>query len=183
MKRCLFCIGVFVPFLCMTFLGCDLVGQLAPLPAFTQAVAHIEPLGDNELTGIAVFTDLDDTISLLIEVEGLAASLYAVHIHEAGDCSVTDGSSAGGHWNPTDVAHGRWGENEFHLGDLGNIEVEADGIGFFELETDLWEIGTGSDIDIVGKSIIVHAGADDFTSQPSGNAGARIGCGVIEMAE
>ena len=183
MKNCFVCIGVFLTFLCMTFLGCDFVDQLATLPAFTQAGAHIEPLGDNELTGIAVFTDLDDSISLLVEVEGLAPGLYAVHIHENGDCSAADGSSAGGHWNPTNTSHGRWGEGEFHLGDLGNIEVETDGIGFLELETDLWEMGSGSDIDVVGKSIIVHAGADDFTSQPSGNAGARIGCGVVEMEQ
>lgn len=183
MKSSLVRIVVLVTFLCITFLSCDFIDQLAMLPSFTHAVAHIEPLGDNELTGTAVFTDLGDSISLLIEVEGLAPGLYAVHIHETGDCSAPDGSSAGGHWNPTNTSHGRWGEGEFHLGDLGNIEVETDGIGFLELETDLWEMGTGSELDIVGRGIIVHAGADDFTSQPSGNAGARIGCGAIEIAE
>ena len=83
-----------------------------------------------------------------------------------------------GHWNPTDVEHGKWGEGEFHLGDIGNITVGEDGTGRITLTTDLWEIGTGSDIDVVGKSIIIHADADDFVSQPSGAAGARIGCGV-----
>ena len=92
-------------------------------------------------------------------------------------------TSAGGHWNPTGVAHGKWGEGEFHLGDIGNIAVGEDGTGSITLTTDLWEIGTGSDVDIVGKGIIVHAGADDFTSQPSGAAGARIGCGVIVLSE
>ncbi|MDE0087277.1 MAG: superoxide dismutase family protein, partial [Candidatus Poribacteria bacterium] len=80
-------------------------------------------------------------------------------------------------------AHGKWGEGEFHLGDIGNKTVGDDGTGTIELSTELWEIGTGSIIDVVGKSIIVHADADDFVSQPSGNAGARIGCGVIELAE
>ena len=67
-------------------------------------------------------------------------------------------------------------QTSIHLGDIGNIAVGEDGTGRMTLTTDLWEIGTGSDIDVVGKGIIVHAGADDFTSQPSGNAGARIGC-------
>lgn len=91
--------------------------------------------------------------------------------------------SAGGHWNPTNTAHGKWGDGEFHLGDIGNITVGKDGTGVIELTTDLWEIGTGSDRDVVGKAIILHAGADDFTSQPSGAAGARIGCGAILLPE
>ena len=91
--------------------------------------------------------------------------------------------SAGGHWNPTNTAHGKWGEGEFHLGDIGNITVGEDDTGTIELTTDLWEMDTGSDRDVVGKSIILHAGADDFTSQPSGNAGPRIGCGVIGLAD
>ena len=94
-----------------------------------------------------------------------------------------DGTSAGGHWNPTNVAHGAWGEGEFHLGDIGNMTVAENGTGRIALTTDLWEMGTGSDVDIVGRSVIVHADPDDFTSQPTGNAGGRIGCGVIEMAE
>jgi Cu-Zn family superoxide dismutase len=108
---------------------------------------------------------------------------HAVHIHETGDCSAEDGSSAGGHWNPTGEEHGKWGEHPFHLGDIGNIEVGEDGTGSITLSTDLWSIGDSSDHDVVGKSIVVHAGADDFKSQPSGAAGERIGCGVIELKE
>ena len=84
--------------------------------------------------------------------------VHAVHIHESGDCSSPDGKSAGGHWNPTDVPHGKWGEGEFHLGDIGNMTVGEDGTGKIELTTDQWEMGTGSIRDIVGKGIIVHAG-------------------------
>ena len=167
-------------------MGCERARQqvdvLSTTPA-KQASAMIGSLGDSGVTGMAVFTQNGDQITLMAEIQGATPGLHAIHIHANGDCSAPDGTSAGGHWNPTDVAHGKWGEGEFHLGDIGNITVGADGTGSITLTTDLWEIGTGSDIDVVGKGMIVHAGADDFTSQPSGAAGARIGCGVIVLAE
>lgn len=152
-------------------------------PSAKQAIATIGPTSNSSVTGMAVFTQNGDQITLAIEIQNASPGIHGVHIHENGDCSAPDGTSAGGHWNPTGVAHGKWGEGEFHLGDIGNITVGEDGTGSIELTTDLWEIGTGSDVDVVGKGIIVHAGADDFTSQPSGAAGARIGCGVIVLAE
>ncbi|RKU36698.1 hypothetical protein C6496_12290 [Candidatus Poribacteria bacterium] len=152
-------------------------------PSAKQAIAPIAPASDSNVTGMATFTQNGDQITVLIDIQNATPGLHGVHIHESGDCSAPDGTSAGGHWNPTDVDHGEWGVGEFHLGDLGNITVGEDGIGSFELTTDLWEIGTGSDVDVVGKGIIVHADADDFISQPSGNAGARIGCGVIMLVE
>jgi Cu-Zn family superoxide dismutase len=75
--------------------------------------------------------------------------------------------------------HGKWGADHFHLGDLGNIDVNEDGFGSLTLTTDLWSLGTGGDDDIVGLGIIVHASEDDFTTQPTGAAGGRIGCGVV----
>ena len=152
-------------------------------PTAKQAIATIGPASDSNVTGMAIFTQNGDQITLTIQIQNASPGVHAVHIHESGDCSAPDGTSAGGHWNPTGVAHGKWREGEFHLGDIGNITVGEDGTGSIELTTDLWEIGTGSDVDIVGRGIIVHAGADDFTSQPSGNAGARIGCGAIALAE
>ena len=167
-------------------MGCERARQQADVlttaPA-KQANAMIGSLGDSGVTGMAIFTQNGDQITFMAEIQGATPGLHAIHIHANGDCSAPDGKSAGGHWNPTDVAHGKWGEGEFHLGDIGNITVGADGTGHITLTTDLWEIGTGSDIDVVGKGIIVHADADDFVSQPSGAAGARIGCGVIELVE
>ena len=167
-------------------MGCERVrqqaGVLTTAPA-KQAHAMIDALGDSGVTGMAVFTQNGDEITLTIEIQGASPGLHGVHIHANGDCSAPDGTSAGGHWNPTGVAHGKWGEGEFHLGDIGNISVGADGTGSITLTTDLWDIGTGSDVDVVGKGIIVHADADDFVSQPSGAAGARIGCGVIVLVE
>ena len=149
----------------------------------SQATAIINETNESGLTGKAVFTQDGDNIKFVISLANASPSEHAVHIHETGDCSAPDGKSAGGHWNPTGVAHGKWGEGEFHLGDIGNMTVDDQGMGKLELTTNLWEMNTGSDIDFVGKAIIVHAGADDFVSQPSGNAGPRIGCGVIEFGQ
>lgn len=147
------------------------------------ALATIGETNESGVAGKAVFTQIGDNIKLVVSLANASAGEHAVHIHATGDCSAPDGTSAGGHWNPTGVAHGKWGEGEFHLGDIGNMTVDEQGMGKIELTTNLWEMNTGSDIDIVGKAIIVHAGADDFVSQPSGNAGARIGCGVIELGQ
>ncbi len=166
-------------------MGCEKAQQAGVLTPTTpiQANAMIGSSNESGVSGMAVFTQDDDQITLIVEIQGATPGLHAVHIHANGDCSAPDGSSAGGHWNPTGVAHGKWGDDEFHLGDIGNITVAEDGTGSITLTTDLWEIGTGSDIDVVGKGIIVHADADDFTSQPSGAAGMRIGCGVIVLSE
>lgn len=175
-------LSLFVVSLMLT--GCEVIEKTG-IPTITsnQAIAVINSASGSEVTGIATFTQIGQTVMLHIEIQNVETGQHAVHIHENGDCSSPDGKSAGGHWNPTNVAHGKWGEGEFHLGDIGNIDVGEDGTGTIELSTDLWEIGTGSIQDVVGKGIIVHADADDFTSQPSGNAGARIGCGVIELVE
>ena len=165
------------------WMGCDVTQEIViPSTPSKQAIAILGPASGSDLTGMAIFTQNGDTITLTVEIQNVSPGLHAVHIHERGDCSSPDGTSAGGHWNPTNVAHGKWGEGEFHLGDIGNINVGEDGTGKIELTTDLWEMGTGSDFDVVGKGMIVHADADDFISQPSGAAGARIGCGVIMLA-
>ena len=181
MIQLLLLIGIF-----LSLIGCDRTRQQAGILSVTsakQAVATIDSRSDSSVTGMAIFTQNGDQVTFTVEIQNATPGLHAVHIHEYGDCSAPDGKSAGGHWNPTDVGHGKWGVGEYHLGDIGNITVGEDGTGSYELTTDLWEIGTGSDIDVVGKGIIVHADADDFISQPSGNAGARIGCGVIVLAE
>jgi Cu-Zn family superoxide dismutase len=152
--------------------------------AIAFARATIEARSDSAVEGEAGFTQYDDgTIRLRLEIENASPGTHAAHLHETGDCSAPDATSAGGHWNPTAAAHGAWGAAAFHLGDLGNVEVGEDGTGSLELSTDLWSLGTGEADDIVGRAVIVHAGADDFTTQPTGGAGGRIGCGVIEAAE
>ncbi len=190
MKKRLVAFGIKASFLMLlvcasiAWVGCDLIRGIgiSSKPS-RQAIATIGSASGSDLTGTAIFTQGGDTTTLTVEIQNVSPGVHAVHIHEKGDCSSPDGTSAGGHWNPTNVPHGKWGEGEFHLGDIGNVTVGADGTGKIELTTNLWEMGTGSDLDIVGRGIIVHAGVDDFTSQPSGAAGARIGCGAIQLAK
>lgn len=167
---------------CFALAGCDSANDEN---LQMEAVATIQPTeaSGSSVTGEAVFTQIGDRIMLTVNIQDASPGLHGVHIHATGDCSAPDGTSAGGHWNPTGEDHGRWGVDPFHLGDLGNMPVGSDGTGYIERTTDLWEIDTGSNIDVIGKAIIVHAGEDDFTSQPSGAAGARIGCGEIELVE
>ncbi|TMM31997.1 superoxide dismutase family protein [Polaribacter aestuariivivens] len=144
------------------------------------AKATIEAKSGSNVSGTVTFTEVNGTVTMKAELSGLSEGNHAIHIHAIGDCSAPDGTSAGGHWNPTDKNHGKWMQEPFHIGDIGNLVVGADGKGTIERETDLWSVG-GEDANknVVGHAIIIHEGPDDFSSQPSGAAGPRIGCGEI----
>jgi superoxide dismutase, Cu-Zn family len=145
-----------------------------------RASAEIEARsGNTTLSGTASFTEVRGEAVITLEVEGAPPGEHGAHIHEIGDCSAADAMSAGEHWNPDDHAHGDPGATS-HLGDLGNLSVDADGTGRLTLRSETWTVGDGGDHDVVGKAIVIHANEDDLTSQPSGNSGGRIGCGVIE---
>lgn len=127
--------------------------------------------------GTARFSESNNQVTLKLDVKNLTPGIHAVHIHEKGDCSSADGTSAGGHWNPTSHNHGKWGSHTFHMGDIGNLTADNDGNAKLTFSTDKWCIGcTDSEKNIIGKAIIIHAGEDDFTTQPTGNAGGRVGC-------
>ena len=147
-----------------------------------KVTVTMNPNNDSNLAGEVVFTEEDGEVTMTALITGLQEGEHAIHLHEFGDCSMEDGSSAGGHWNPTDEPHGKWGDEEgYHKGDIGNFTTDSNGNGTITMTTDEWCIGCGDEEkDILGKSIIVHDGVDDFTSQPAGNAGDRLGCGVIE---
>jgi len=113
-------------------------------------------------------------------ISGLTEGTHAIHIHEKADCSSPDGKSTGGHWNPTFQPHGAWGSEGYHRGDIGNFEADNEGNGEVTFATDQWCLGCDDETkNIIGKAIIVHQGADDLTSQPSGAAGSRISCAGI----
>lgn len=132
-------------------------------------------------TGNIVFTQEGGIVTMIGVLSGLSPGEHAIHIHDKADCSSNDGKSSGGHWNPTAHKHGKWGDaNGYHKGDIGNFTANSDGRGTITKITDEWCIGCGDATkDILGKAIIVHQGVDDFTSQPSGAAGARVSCGGI----
>jgi Cu-Zn family superoxide dismutase len=145
-----------------------------------RAIAKIEAKSGSTVSGTVTFTEKDGIVTMKAALAGLSEGNHAIHIHAIGDCSATDGKSAGGHWNPTNENHGKWMEAPFHIGDIGNLVVGADGTGTIERETNLWSIGgKEANKNVVGHAIIIHEGPDDFSSQPSGAAGPRVGCGEI----
>ena len=146
-----------------------------------EIIVQLEPKSGSKSIGKLIFKEVDGVVSLEAKFQGLTAGMHAIHIHEKADCSSVDGKSTGGHWNPTFTNHGKWGnEGGYHKGDIGNFEVDESGYGKRIMETTEWCIGCEDDTkNILGKAIIVHQGTDDFTSQPSGAAGARIICGGI----
>ena len=137
---------------------------------------------DTSVTGSIKF-DADSSgkvvMNLDITVPAKAGKSVAVHLHEHGNCGDT-AMLAHGHWNPTNVQHGKWGSAAFHSGDIGNIKLDSKGNGKLSLTTDLWTLGGDASKSILGKAVIVHGGMDDYKTQPTGNAGNRIGCGVIQ---
>jgi len=142
------------------------------------AHATIEARSGSSLTGHATFTEVAGGTLVEIEVANTPPGWHAVHVHETGDCSAPDGTSAGGHFNPENHPHGSPHHPEHHAGDLGNMWVDANGRGHHViLMPDLTVRAGANSVD--GRAIIVHASIDDLTTQPTGNAGGRIGCGVI----
>jgi len=146
-----------------------------------SAVCILYPTEGNETSGIVKFTQTSEGIKIVADVNGLTPGKHGFHIHELGDCSSPDGKSAGGHFNPTNKKHGSPDAEERHVGDLGNLVADDNGRAHYErLDKVISLNGPNS---IFGRGIIVHAGEDDLTSQPTGNAGARLACGVIGLAK
>ena len=143
----------------------------------------LEPKSDSNVSGTVTFTEENGLVTMVAEMEGLTEGAHAIHIHEKADCSSPDGKSTGGHWNPTAQPHGQWGAEEgYHKGDIGNFTADASGKGSITFATDQWCIGCGDETkDILGKAVIVHAGTDDYVTQPTGDAGGRVSCaGIIQ---
>lgn len=145
------------------------------------ANADLATTADGKEMGKAKFFQLKDgKIKMVLDVNfpQRADSTVAVHFHEHGDCG-NMGENAHGHWNPTNENHGKWGSEASHAGDIGNIQLDSKGHGTISITTDRWNINDKDDASILGRGIIVHGGTDDYTTQPTGNSGPRIGCGVI----
>jgi Cu-Zn family superoxide dismutase len=165
-----------------TMADTDTSGGAMMMAAGKTAEATIASASGSGLTGKATFTQTGSAVKMVLTVEKATPGSHAVHLHQNGDCSKPDATSAGPHWNPTKNPHGKRGEGQHHAGDMPNMEVGQDGKGRLEVTVNEWKIG-GSDTtaNVINKAIIVHAKADDYKSQPAGNAGDRIGCGVVTM--
>jgi Cu-Zn family superoxide dismutase len=147
----------------------------------TRAIAVLHPTKGNKAHGVVTFTQMDGYIQVIGEVKGLTPGKHGFHVHEFGDCSSPDAMSAGGHFNPDKEPHGGPHSEKRHVGDLGNIVADESGTATINFKDKLLALhGPHS---IIGRSLIVHVKADDLTSQPVGNAGARAACAVIGIAK
>jgi len=145
------------------------------------ASAKLAATADSKDMGTARFYKLDDgkiRMDLEINYASRADSTVAVHFHEHGDCG-NMGENAHGHWNPSKENHGKWDSAASHAGDIGNIQLDSKGHGTVSVTTDRWTVDGDEIKTIIGRGIIVHGGTDDYKTQPTGNSGPRVGCGVI----
>jgi Cu-Zn family superoxide dismutase len=157
-----------------------LAGCAMPRHAAPAATATLAPTVGNTTSGTVRFMQADGRVRAMGEIRGLApGSEHGFHVHEKGDCSSGDGMSAGGHFNPDGQPHGRAGPAPHHAGDLPSLRADAAGVARFRWESDAIHLGGGTGRDIVGRALIVHRDPDDYTTQPTGNSGPRLACGVI----
>lgn len=144
-----------------------------------RASAQLQPTRGHAVTGEVFFTRLGDRVRVEGEVRGLKpGQVHGFHVHEKGDCSSGDGMSTGGHFNPHGHAHGAHGQGQHHAGDLVSLRADAQGVARFSYASSAISVGRG-DNDVTGRGLIVHRDPDDYTTQPTGNAGPRLACGVI----
>ena len=170
---------VILVFAVTLFIGIMSVQAKAAEPA--KAVAVLYPTQGNTAKGAVYFTQTNQGVRVAADIKSLTPGLHGFHIHQFGDCSATDGTSAGGHFNPAAEQHGGPDAAHRHAGDLGNLSADNSGSAHYDrVDSNIQISGPNS---ILGRAIIVHAQPDDLASQPTGNAGARVACGVIGIAK
>jgi Cu-Zn family superoxide dismutase len=145
-----------------------------------RATAALQPTKGSKAFGEATFEQAGDKVRVIVFAQGLKPNAeHGFHIHEAGDCSSGDGMSAKGHFNPHGKPHGNPSSGERHAGDLPSLKADKAGRAKIDVTVDAISIGAGAG-DVVGRGLIIHADPDDYKTQPTGNAGARLACGVIK---
>lgn len=153
----------------------------AARPERLVARARLQPAAGQDVQGEVLFRETDQGVRVQVVAHGLTPGMHGFHVHEIGDCSAPDFESAGAHFAPAGHPHGAPAA-ESHAGDLGNVEADANGTVETVIMARHVELDPGQR-SIVGRAIVIHAQPDDLTSQPSGNAGARVACGVIELED
>ena len=145
--------------------------------SISHAVAVLAPTDGSAANGVVTFTQLEAGVRVVADLIGLEPGVHGFHVHEFGDCSASDGTSAGGHFNPEGFEHGAPTDEYRHVGDLGNVTADDSGVVHYEYVDN--RIGFAGSNSIIGRGVIVHAGEDDLATQPTGAAGARVACGVV----
>jgi Cu-Zn family superoxide dismutase len=157
--------------------GCQSVPSDAP-----KAMANLQPTKGNKASGTVTFTQVGDMVRVTGNVSGLVPGQeHGFHIHEAGDCSSGDGMSTKGHFNPFGKPHGSPGSPDRHAGDMPALKADSSGNATLDATLDVMTVTPGPS-SIVGRGLIVHASPDDYKTQPTGNAGARVACAVIQRS-
>ena len=157
----------------MLLAGCAAMTSTGP-----AAVADLAPTKGNDTKGSVAFTQSGERVTVVAEISGLTPGGHGFHIHEKGDCTAEDATSAGGHFNPAGKPHADPASRDRHAGDMPMLMADAAGNARLTTTLDIVTIGGGT-ADIVGRGVIVHKDADDYKTQPTGNSGARVACGVI----
>lgn len=167
----------------LTIAGCAQTPETEPQDSpeeysLTKLTATVMSVSDSDVSGTVTFSQAEEGVMVQGEFEGLEPGNHGFHIHEFGDCSADDGTSAGGHFSPADNEHGAPTDGSRHMGDLGNLEANDEGVATVEYIDSTIDLKK-----ILGRGIIIHAGEDDLESQPTGDAGGRVACGVIGVAQ
>jgi Cu-Zn family superoxide dismutase len=167
----------------LCFICFGLAGLLAGCSSMSvskpDASAEIGPASGSSVAGTATFTKLaSGGVHLEADVTGLTPGEHGFHVHEVGDCSAPDATSAKGHFNPNGMPHGGQ-DGEHHMGDMQNMVADADGKAHYSGDFASLAIGSGEG-DILGRAVVIHAAPDDYKTQPAGNSGKRVACGVIK---
>jgi superoxide dismutase, Cu-Zn family len=147
----------------------------------TTAAAKLAPTAGNRAAGTVTFARDGDRVRVVARITGLTPGMHGFHIHEKGDCTAADAMSAGGHFNPTNKPHGNPAAADHHGGDMPMLEADAAGNASLDATLDTIQLD-GSANGIVGRAVVVHKDPDDYKTQPTGNSGARVACGVIAAA-
>jgi len=156
--------------------------QQATVSTARMAEANLSPASASLVSGRLALVPEAGGVHITGVIGGLQRGREAAfHVHEKGDCSAMDAASAGGHFNPMAQPHGRNGAGPHHAGDMDNLRANAEGVANVDVHLRGVTLGGGAANDIAGRALVVHAGADDYRSQPAGNAGARVACAVIRV--
>ena len=167
--------------------ACASTQVATPPPAAVEmhdGVANLASASGSLVSGRVQVMSMGSGVHIAGDIGGLEpGSIHGVHLLEKGDCSAVDASSAGGHFNPTAAPHGRMETTPHHAGDMDNIVADGEGVAHVNMHVSGVALGGGGPTDIAGRALVVHAKADDYHSQPSGDAGARVACGVITILD
>ena len=157
--------------------GCQTVPSDAP-----RATASLQPTKGNQTSGTVNFVQVGDKVRVSATVTGLKPGReHGFHVHEVGDCGSGDGMSTKGHFNPHGRAHAHFSSMDRHAGDMPALKADGNGRAEASVELDVISVAPGP-ASVVGRGLIVHADPDDYKTQPTGNAGARIACAVIRRS-